>query len=65
MAQIDTRHAEKSKYFELLVAQHSPSNIDLQIAQATAAMEQEDIEDVERKFEKWLSKQTNNTNKGE
>ena len=53
MPQIDTRHADKSKLFALLVAQHAPENIALQIAQTRAEMEKEDIADVVREFEEW------------
>jgi hypothetical protein len=53
MAQIDTRHAEKDTLFKLLVAKHDPQNLDLQIANTRASMEQEDIENVLREFEEW------------
>ena len=51
MAQIDTRHAERTKLFALLEAKYMPENIDLQIARTKAAMEKEDINDVIKEFE--------------
>jgi hypothetical protein len=53
MAQIDTRHVEKEKLISLLIAQVSPESIPMQITQTMAKMEQTDIDDVMRIFEKY------------
>jgi hypothetical protein len=52
MPQTETRHAEKSKLFSLLLAQET-GDIHTQIAHAKASMEKEDIADVIREFEDW------------
>jgi hypothetical protein len=53
MAQIDTRHAEKDTLFKLFVAKYDPKNLDLQIANTMATMEDDDVIAVERRFEDW------------
>ena len=49
---IDTRHAERSNLFMLLMAKHT-GDIDSQIAHAMSSMEKEDIEAVKHQFEEW------------
>jgi hypothetical protein len=56
MAQIDTRHAEKTKLFELLEVKHNPESIDLQIARTKASMEKEDVDAVYQEFEALITK---------
>jgi hypothetical protein len=55
MAQIDTRHAERDFLMALLMAQHSPKTISMQIAQAKARMERSDIAEVMEEFERWVA----------
>jgi hypothetical protein len=50
MPQTETRHAEKSKLFSLLLAQET-GDIHTQIAHAKASMEKEDIDEVMAIFE--------------
>ena len=52
MAQTDTRHAERSQLFSLLVAEYT-GDVRTQIYQTQAHMEQEDIEAVIKTFEEW------------
>lgn len=59
MAQIDTRHNEKDEFFKLLVAKHFPKLVDLQIANITAKMEKEDVEDVQKRFDLWRESNEN------
>jgi len=54
MAQTETRHAEKSSLYRLLVAEYS-GDVRSQIYQAKAQMEQEDIDAVMKTFEEWKS----------
>lgn len=56
MAQIDTRHDEKQRLFELLVIEADPALIGEKIFQLRAKMEKEDIEWVEKEFKAWLAK---------
>ncbi|MCL1832070.1 MAG: hypothetical protein FWG45_04055 [Oscillospiraceae bacterium] len=53
MAQVDTRHNEKDLLMALLIAKHIPEGIDVQIAQAEARMEKEDVDDVLKVFDKF------------
>jgi hypothetical protein len=57
VAQVDTRHEEKNSLMALLIAKHFPDNIDLQIAQARAKMEKNDIEEVMKEFEDFRKSQ--------
>ena len=52
MPTIDTRHAERSNLFMLLMAKHT-GDVDTQIAHAMASMEKDDIEAVKKHFEEW------------
>jgi hypothetical protein len=57
MPQTETRHAEKSTLFKLMVVKYN-GDVEMQIAHQRATMEKEDISDVEREFEAWKSNQT-------
>jgi len=52
MAQTETRHAERSKLFSLYEVKYGGS-VDLQIAQAEASMEKEDVDAVRERFSRW------------
>jgi hypothetical protein len=52
MPPIDTRHAEKSSLFKLLLAQET-GDIATQISHTIAVMEKEDVEAVKAEFEEW------------
>jgi hypothetical protein len=52
MAQIDTRHDERSMLFQMLVAQHN-SDFDTLILNMVAKMEETDVATVNEKFEQW------------
>lgn len=53
MAQVDTKSAQRDKLFNLLVAREDPKNLELQIAQSMAVMEEEDVEIVNKRFADW------------
>jgi len=53
MAQIDTRHAEKERYFDLLMVQ-AGEDVNLMINRLTASMEPEDIKQVEEAVAQYL-----------
>ena len=57
MAQTETRHAEKSTLFKLMVVEYN-GDVQMQIAHQRATMEKDDINDVEREFEAWKNKQS-------
>jgi hypothetical protein len=48
MAQIDTRHAERERYFDLLMIK-AGGDVDLMIDRLAASMEEEDIRQVEER----------------
>ncbi|MCL1881727.1 MAG: hypothetical protein FWF76_06070 [Oscillospiraceae bacterium] len=62
MIQTETRHAEKSSLFKLLLAEYT-GDIYTKIAHTKASMEKEDVEDVMNEFEKWKKSKPNNNEK--
>jgi len=52
MAQTETRHAERSSLFKLLLAQET-GDIATQISHTKASMEKEDVDSVMAEFEDW------------
>ena len=57
MAQVDTRIAQRDKLFNLYVAKEAPENIELQLANTEATMEETDINAVRERFLKWKESQ--------
>ncbi|MCL1832695.1 MAG: hypothetical protein FWG45_07305 [Oscillospiraceae bacterium] len=63
MAQTETRHAERTGLYRLLVAEYT-GDTRSQIYQTQAHMETEDIEAVKRTFEEWKKGEEEKKNRG-
>ncbi|MCL1880954.1 MAG: hypothetical protein FWF76_02115 [Oscillospiraceae bacterium] len=55
MAQTETRHAEKSSLFKLMMTEYT-GDVQTQIAHQRSIMEPEDVEIVEKEFNAWKEK---------
>jgi hypothetical protein len=62
MGQTETRHTEKSNYFQVLKARYE-NDFDSAVASIQASMEPEDVAEVDKLIENWKTKRQSQSQK--